>query len=190
MLISRLALTRLALDRLLRSSAAAVAPSIARLINLSFSSGKFPSRWKIAKVTPLFKNGLECDPCNFRPISVLKVLSKIIECHFHDSLYDFLNEDNLIYSRQSGFRRKHSTETALLKIIDELLFNLDKDSVRHGSSGLSKGVRHGWSRTFVEKIKGVWRCQPGAQLVSLISMQQKTSGSCTRTGLGWGGVKT
>lgn len=78
----------LALDRLLRSSAAAVAPSIARLINLSFSSGKFPSRWKIAKVTPLFKNGLECDPCNFRPISVLPVLSKIIECHFHNSLYD------------------------------------------------------------------------------------------------------
>ena len=67
MLISRLALTRLALDRLLRSSAAAVAPSIARLINLSFSSGKFPSRWKIAKVTPLFKNGLECDPCHFAP---------------------------------------------------------------------------------------------------------------------------
>ena len=44
--------------RLLRSSAAAVAPTIARLINLSSSSGKFPSRWKTAKVTPLFKNGL------------------------------------------------------------------------------------------------------------------------------------
>ena len=66
---------------------------------------------------------------NFRPISVLPVLSKIIERHFHDSLYDFLNENNLIYSRQSGFRGKHSTETALIKIIDELLFNLDKDRV-------------------------------------------------------------
>ena len=102
--------------RLLRSSAAAVATSIARLINLPFSSGKFPSSWKTAKVTPLLKNGLECHRCNFRPISVLPVLSKIIERHFHDSLYDFLNENNLIYSRQSGFRRKHSTETALIKI--------------------------------------------------------------------------
>ena len=114
---------------LLRSSAAAVTTSIARLINLPSSSGKFPSSWKTAKVTPLLKNGLECDRCNFCPISVLPVLSKIIERHFHDSLYDFVNENNLIYSRQSGFRRKHSTETALIKIIDELLFNLDKDRV-------------------------------------------------------------
>ena len=111
----------------MRSSSAAVATSIARLINLPFSSGKFPSSWKTAKVTPLLKNGLECDRCNFRPISVLPVLSKIIERHFHDSLYDFLDKNNLIYSRQSGFRRKHSTETALIKIIDELLLNLDKD---------------------------------------------------------------
>ena len=68
---------------------------------------------------------MECDPSNF--------LSKIIERHFHDSLYDFLNENNLIYSRPLGFRRKHSTETqletAFIKIIGGLLFNLDKDRV-------------------------------------------------------------
>jgi len=45
--------------RLLRLAAPAVAPSIAKLINLSFSTGTFPSRWKTAKVTPLFKNGTE-----------------------------------------------------------------------------------------------------------------------------------
>ena len=105
--------------RLLRSSAAAVATSIARLINPPFSRGKFPSSWKTAKVTLLLENKMECDRCNFRPISVLPVLSKIIE----------LNENNLIYSRHSGFRRKHSTETALINITDELLFNLDKDRV-------------------------------------------------------------
>ena len=47
----------------------------------------------------------------------------------HDSLYTFLDSNNLIYSRQSGFRKGHSTETALIKIIDDLLFNLDKDKV-------------------------------------------------------------
>ena len=72
---------------------------------------------------------LESDPYNFCPISVLPVLSKIIERHFNDSLYDFLNENNLISSRQSGFQRKHSTETSLIKIIDKLLFNLNKDRV-------------------------------------------------------------
>ena len=60
------------------SSSAAVTPSVDRLINPSFSSGKFQSRWKTAKVTPLFENGLECDPCNLRAI----YLSKIIERHF------------------------------------------------------------------------------------------------------------
>ena len=96
---------------------------------LSLSTGKFPSRWKTAMVTPLFKKGTESDPSNYCPISVLLILSKVIECHFHDLLYAFFNENNLIYTKQSGFRRGHSTETAPIKIIDELLFNLDNDKV-------------------------------------------------------------
>jgi len=83
--------------RLLRLAAPAVAPRIAKLINLFFSTGAFPSRWKTAKVTPLYKNGTECDPCNYRPISVLQVLSKVLERHMHNTLYTFLCDDNLIF---------------------------------------------------------------------------------------------
>ena len=93
------------------------------------ASGSFPSRWKTAKVSPLYKNGDSRDVQNFRPISVLPVLSKVIERHVHDSLYSYLTENNLIYPRQSGFRKNHSTDTALIQIIDELLFNLDKTRV-------------------------------------------------------------
>ena len=59
--------------RFLRIAAPAVVPSIARLINFSFTTGKFPKRWKTAMVTPLLKNGADTDRCNYRPISVLPV---------------------------------------------------------------------------------------------------------------------
>ena len=114
---------------LLRLAATAVAPSIAKFINLSFCTGTFPSVWKTAKVTPLYKDGTECYPCNYRPISVSPVLSKVIERHMHKTLYTFLCDNILIFSRQSGFRKNHCTETALLKIANDLLFNLDKDRI-------------------------------------------------------------
>ena len=72
-------------------------------------------------------NGAECDPCNYRPISVLPVLSRVIERHVH-ILCTFLCDNNLIFLRQSGFRKNLRTETALIRIIDDL-FNLDKDRV-------------------------------------------------------------
>ena len=115
--------------RMLKLAAPIIAPSIAKLINHSFNTASFPQRWKTAKVSPLFKGGDSEDLNNYRPISVLPVLSKVIERHVHDSLSRYLCENNLIYSKQSGFRKLHSTETALIRIIDELLFNLDNNCV-------------------------------------------------------------
>ena len=90
----------------------------------------FPSAWKVAKVTPVFKgNGSRSDGNNYRPISVLPVLSKLLERHICDHLCDFLTSNGILYKLQSGFRKSFSTETALIRLIDELLHNLDKDNV-------------------------------------------------------------
>ena len=115
--------------RMLKLAAPIIASSIAKLINYSFVTSVFPQRWKTAKVTPLFKGGDPENVNNYRPISVLPVLTKVIERHVHDSLYSYLCVNNLIYSKQSGFRKRHGTETAFIGIMDELLFNLDSDRV-------------------------------------------------------------
>ena len=79
--------------RLLKSAAPIIAPSIAKLINYSFSKSVFPRRWKTAKVFPLFKGGDLENVNNYRPISVFPVLSKVIERHVHDTLYSYLSEN-------------------------------------------------------------------------------------------------
>ena len=89
------------------------------LLNLSITTGVFPSCLKVSKVTPLFKSGSKSDKNNYRPISVLPVLSSIFERHVKNCLVGFLETYDLIYKRQSGFRRQHSCQTALSKIIDD-----------------------------------------------------------------------
>ena len=100
--------------RLLKVAALIIVPSVTKIMNLSLASANFPRRWKTAKVTPLFIDGERDNVTNYNPISVLPVLSKIIEKHVHKHLYRYMTQNNLIYTSQSGFHRHHSTETALI----------------------------------------------------------------------------
>ena len=78
----------------------------------------FPNKWKEAKVTLLNKCGPSEEVNNYRPISILPVLSKVLEKHVHDSLSDFLHNFKLLHKAQSGVRAGHSCETALIHMLD------------------------------------------------------------------------
>ena len=112
--------------RILKIAAPATSLPLSRLTNHCIDTGTFPSAWKTANVTPIYKGqGSKDDKNNYRPISVLLLLSKIFEKHVHQALYSYM----LLYTLQSGFRRSYSTETALIRQTDQLLSDMDKDQV-------------------------------------------------------------
>ena len=92
-------------------------------------SSIFPDDWKCAKVTALFKQGGASGLNNYRPISVISVIAKGFERIVYDQLYNFLSNEDIISTHQSGFRSLHSTVTALLKATDNWAFNIDRGNV-------------------------------------------------------------
>ena len=105
--------------------ASVIAPPLAFVINLSLRSGIFPDDWKMAKVIPLHKNGPADNFENYRPISTLAVVSKIIEKIVHTNLVKFLNDNMLLSNQQFGFRSKRSTELAATLFIDDIRRHAD-----------------------------------------------------------------
>ena len=105
--------------RLLKDSAVLIADSVTRLVNLSIKSGTVPSEWKQAKVVPLFKSGNKDDLDNYRPISILPILSKILEKVVFHQLHSYLSKNSLLSPYQSGFRANHSTQLAITFLTDK-----------------------------------------------------------------------
>ena len=115
---------------LLKSCRSTFSEIIAILANLSFSQGQFPSSFKLASVTPLIKkHGLDkSSPSNYRPISNLNNISKIIERLFLNRFQSFVTQSPNFNSHQSAYRPKHSTETALLSTLDKVCHSADNGS--------------------------------------------------------------
>ena len=107
--------------RILKLSANVITPTLLFIINKSVSTDKFPSVWKEAKVKPLFKNGSKEDVNNYRSISILSTISRLIEKWVDSQFSKYLNEFNLLYKSQSGFRQKHFTESALILMTESWL---------------------------------------------------------------------
>ena len=90
-----------------------IAKPIADICNKSFISGIFPDNMKVDKIIRLL------------PVSILPQFSKIFKKVFYNKLVSFLNNNNIIYKNQYGFRYNHSTSLALMELIEDISFNLD-----------------------------------------------------------------
>ena len=104
----------------LKDGASLLATQITQLCNLSISSGRFPDACKVAKLRPLFKKGSKTDPKNYRPISLLPVMSKVLRKIVHEQSIEFLDKHNILYKFQSGFRKNHSTDFCLSYLTDKI----------------------------------------------------------------------
>lgn len=91
--------------------------------------GEIPSQWKEARVTPIYKTGKKDDENNYRSISVLPLVSKVMERAIQVQLLSFLDENKVLSAFQSGFRKKLSTETAVVYLVDHILEHMDKQQL-------------------------------------------------------------
>ena len=111
----------------IKSVAHIISPTLTCIINKSFSTGIFPDKLKIARVRPIYKDSDKCLVDNHRPISVLPPISKVFERAFHTRLYSFIDEMNLFYPGQYGFRSNMSTSQAIQNFLQFAYSSLDND---------------------------------------------------------------
>ena len=88
--------------------------------NISLTKRVFPDKLKIVRVTPIFKKGNNTLVTKYRPISVLPCFSKLLERIMYNRLYKFLLESNILYQKQFGFQNAHSTEHAILQLVNQI----------------------------------------------------------------------
>ena len=97
-----------------RDSASIIACPLRHVINLSLIQGIVPDDLKSARVVRIFRKNDKTEVGNYRPVSILSIISKVFERVVYDQLETYLNERKLLYDLQSGFRPKYSTDTCLI----------------------------------------------------------------------------
>ena len=110
---------------MLRTFAEEAASSIASLFNLSLSLGKLPNDWKCSNIVPIPKETNKSNVRFYRPISLLPIISKTLECHVYSLLSEHLAAHNILSSNQFGFQPGRNTTTPLLIAIHKWHYALD-----------------------------------------------------------------
>ena len=112
--------------KILKIASSIIAQYLTFTFNLSLSSGIFIDDWKNARVCPIYKGNDRRDMGNYRPISILPIISKVFEKEVFQQLYHHLKISSILANFQSGFRPFRSTVSALIQMCDDWSDNMDK----------------------------------------------------------------
>ena len=115
--------------RILKDSKEAILPIMTALVNLSFKTSTFPESMKAATIKCLHKKNSTEEPSNYRPLSILPILSKIFERAAVDQIVQFLEANNLISHNQHAYRKGHSTVTSLTEVTNFIYKEIDKGNI-------------------------------------------------------------
>ena len=113
--------------KVIKSIKSDIVSPVTYLCNLSFTTGVVPSALKLAKVVPIYKSGSSFNFTNYRPVSVLCSFSKIYERLVYNRLINFLYLNDTLYKYQFGFRANHSTELALILLLDKIISAIENN---------------------------------------------------------------
>ena len=105
----------------LKIAAEYVARPLHHIITLSIMQQRFPTSWKSAKVVPLHKKGSPLERGNYRPVALLSPLGKILEKVIYQQIYQYFTRNKLFHKNLHGYRKNHSTQTALLQMYDKFV---------------------------------------------------------------------
>ena len=128
---------------------------ITKIINTSLEQGVFASQWKVAIVKPLLKKiGLDLITANYQPVSNLSFLSKVLERCVINQFTTHCDVHNLLPSYQSAYRRNYSCETALIKITNDCLWDMENQmATAYDSNRFECSIRYCGSQNIVGCIK-------------------------------------
>ena len=111
----------------IKESIELIASPLTHIVNLLISSSIFPDPLKIARVVPIFISGDHRMFVNYRPVSVLRIFSKIFERVIYNRLLSYINKFHILNDNQFGFRKYRSTSLALLQLYDKISSAIDQN---------------------------------------------------------------
>ena len=140
--------------QMLKATSETICLPLSILFTYSLRTCKFPSDWKLARVMPSFKKDDKSSPSNYRPISLLSWVGKVMERVVYKYIYNYIIEHSLLYSYQSGFLPGHSTVYQLLEIYHNICKNIDN---RLSSiivfCDISKAFDRVWHKALLKKLQ-------------------------------------